>query len=214
MCSHIFLQKSTAQISCWQGFVCSILQTAIGLQIKTTNNLVCLFVSVGYKQPLATFNLHSCGILYVYPVRNCEGCKIVHYNTWSGTVRVFAHVSLGETVPAWLPSVSEMEPCFNFFQAWEGGPLGIGWKVISHSRDFFVFMLKLDWVWQTIKPYSCSWSNARFALSCRESPHFAAWRVLNSICPLLLPLNPRLISINTGTELAERAMHDGCLIIA
>ena len=121
----------------------------------------------------------------MYPIWNCAGCKIVHYSVWIGTVRVFAYVFMRETVPAWLPSVSEMEPCFNFFQAWEGGPLGISRKVISHSRDFFVFMLKLDWVWQTIKPYSCSWSNACVALPCPECKHSAAWRILNPTWPLL-----------------------------
>ena len=65
MWSKIFSQKSTAQISSWQGFVRSILQTAIGSQIKTPQNVVCLFVSVVYVHPLATFNPYPYTILYV-----------------------------------------------------------------------------------------------------------------------------------------------------
>ena len=65
MCFHDFSQKGTAQISCWMGFVCSILQTAVVLQVKTTNNLVCLPVGAWYLTPLATFKPYPYGMLNV-----------------------------------------------------------------------------------------------------------------------------------------------------
>ena len=85
-----------------------------------------------------------------------------------------------------------------FFQVWEAGPLGIGWKVISHSRDFLLFMLKLDWAWQIIKPYFCSWFIARTALSFPERKHSWAWRVLNPIRPFIPLFWSREITMGAG----------------